>query len=1014
LFVPLLEHVQDIDMQDDRGKTLLHLATYYNSQLFVRELLRLGASLTITDNNGYVPCDFGTTDHMKMLFDTFEKIIACVLSRNSTFDWKRLGEYSRFVQKWRSPEDENTLLHFAMTSGNQEAISAILTECPDLLLVQNRKGVSYIDQTASSSHASLFALALHEVKHPITEQLFEKLKINVFLLKTDTGEFVYEGMHPLNVTRFLRYIFGLPDYIQELEAIISSNMVYSLDNQVGILAMISQVLEFISVCPPVHKCFQSNKRIVETEQAIQEVEDILLHDPGSENISVAIKKRNQSLKETVSLIQSEVKELEYIKTNLAERAESLYALEKKLIGIAKEFQLPNPSKKLVNVVVSYDMIKESIASFSFCSNLALLIKCKDILSDDDVKYNEKEIIMAKVLKIIPSLFADQDSVRVIISDFISSKVLELETEILRMDQDQTSYSLVRDRLESYLKKFEEMLDAIEKSDSVILEYESYVQGINELEEKIAILEVRSRKNQKDHSNANNIEVVKEELKNFKRNPDFVTIRRQLCQWSSLLPEIQSRFQEFGPLGDTEISKKYPAKDFDVDFKIEKQLSPRVFLVRGSSNGTKTVLKKFNSSEGKLLRHAIVILDKLKHQPAILKLLSVVNAPCDNLVYLELPYYAYGDLYQWRTGPYYQPDRMGKIFFDVIKGLQQLHSNGILHRDIKPQNILLSETRAVLSDFDLGEFKDVQTALKFEEEIGMTTEFICPEIMQTRKHTIESDVFSLGITIGNVLQGCPIPVTRTQAEFEESELTPEQMDLVLGLTKVDPNQRITLRQALRNPFLRGDIECSICNGAKLISEGILVDSRKDHFICHPCLERHFDAESSKPISYLIDSDGEIRIPLHSKGPCEYFSFEFLWNTTSPTVIAFYLKAKYKFAKEKNQIKEQTESDTVSIGNPEYFNNLEKSLLRNKEYAQKLISKYLQREKAFELDEFSRQCPSCDRAIQKGMCIVSVCGSDKYCGTQQTGCGDCFNFQCAPRFKSKVDNLDLLIQEFSLLT
>ena len=93
---------------------------------------------------------------------------------------------------------------------------------------------------------------------------------------------------------------------------------------------------------------------------------------------------------------------------------------------------------------------------------------------------------------------------------------------------------------------------------------------------------------------------------------------------------------------------------------------------------------------------------------------------------------------------------------IAAGLQEAHSKGIVHRDIKSSNIMLTSAgKAKLVDFGIArslESSEV-TALK----PGGTLAYMAPEVLRGRPADARSDLFSLGVTFYEMLAGClPFP------------------------------------------------------------------------------------------------------------------------------------------------------------------------------------------------------------------------------------------------------------------
>lgn len=80
----------------------------------------------------------------------------------------------------------------------------------------------------------------------------------------------------------------------------------------------------------------------------------------------------------------------------------------------------------------------------------------------------------------------------------------------------------------------------------------------------------------------------------------------------------------------------------------------------------------------------------------------------------------------------------------------LHQTRILHRDLKPQNILLQKDTIKICDF--GFAKKMSAATNFLNSIKGTPLYIAPEILLTRPYTHKVDVWSLGIILFELATG----------------------------------------------------------------------------------------------------------------------------------------------------------------------------------------------------------------------------------------------------------------------
>ena len=120
---------------------------------------------------------------------------------------------------------------------------------------------------------------------------------------------------------------------------------------------------------------------------------------------------------------------------------------------------------------------------------------------------------------------------------------------------------------------------------------------------------------------------------------------------------------------------------------------------------------------------------------------------------ELEYYIFeyaskGDLWQYINQGKFEEKYSKHISLKILKGIQELHKNGICHRDIKPQNILLDDNfNPKICDFGFAEsIKGEDGSEKLYKKLG--TDFYLPPQMYDNEsyNGIKADIFSLGVTL----------------------------------------------------------------------------------------------------------------------------------------------------------------------------------------------------------------------------------------------------------------------------
>ena len=211
-----------------------------------------------------------------------------------------------------------------------------------------------------------------------------------------------------------------------------------------------------------------------------------------------------------------------------------------------------------------------------------------------------------------------------------------------------------------------------------------------------------------------------------------------------------------------------------------------------------------------LESEIAILERLRHRNVV-----GLNGTfkTSEHIYLVLEYCSGGDLHKYirKRGPLGY-DETKRLATELSSGLEYLWSLSLIHRDLKPQNLLLSsfDRDATLKIADFGFARHLATASLAETLCGSPL-YMAPEILRHHKYDAKADLWSVGTILYEMMVGTP-PFTGSSPlellrNIERSTLKcpqqisdhPDLVDLLTKLLRKNPIERISFREFFAHPF-----------------------------------------------------------------------------------------------------------------------------------------------------------------------------------------------------------------------
>ncbi|XP_066401042.1 serine/threonine-protein kinase Nek5-like isoform X1 [Molothrus aeneus] len=244
---------------------------------------------------------------------------------------------------------------------------------------------------------------------------------------------------------------------------------------------------------------------------------------------------------------------------------------------------------------------------------------------------------------------------------------------------------------------------------------------------------------------------------------------------------------------------------------------KIFLAKGKMDDEPCVIKEINLTkmpvkEKEASEKEVILLAKMKHANIVTFYASLQE---ENKLYIVMEYCDGGDLMKrinMQHGVLFDEDQILSWFVQISLGLKHIHDKKILHRDVKAQNVFLSNNGKVAKLGDFGIARQLNSTTEFAHTCVGTPYYLSPEICENRPYNNKTDIWSLGCVLyelcalkhpfqGNSLHELVLKICRGRFQPVSPNYSYDLRILISQLFKISPRDRPSINSILKKPFLQ---------------------------------------------------------------------------------------------------------------------------------------------------------------------------------------------------------------------